>query len=656
MRGSGITVTNADCLRVIGIDLGTTYSSVAYLTGQGPQVIPDCDMVAIPSIVAFQDGEWQVGRLAADRACKYPRTTVFDTKRMLGCSFDMPAIQAARKMWPFPVVRGPDGEILIEIQEGSRIRRYRPYELSAKILAKLKVVAARGMRTAPENVTEAVITVPAYFNDSQRADTKKAAEIAGLKVLGLLSEPAAGALAHGFRHGPAKKKKTVLVFDFGGGTLDLSLVELDGNGVNIQAVSGDTHLGGRDFDEALMRLCLRQFDRTSQARVCKITSEEYHLLRPACEDAKCHLTESTRADVCLRAFREGRDLEVNITRERFARWSHHLLDRIRPPLEEVLEFGGIKASEVDEIITIGGSSLIPAVQDALARFFFPKAPSPDISPLEVVAKGAAIMAGKIKGGSDIPRIQNLEFRDICALSMGVDVVGERMGVVIPAGTRLPATAKRIFETSIHGQAVGRFQVFEGPWLMTKRNRLLGSFEVEGIPAAEAGREQVELTFNIDSDRILTVTAAILSRGTTTSFTVRKTGCLLGTKAIQRIQAQNETEKAIDAREFEEAGRRSWLKLVAENLEKFFANEPNDPTDGKAFLKMVSKRKRGYLLKYLQSRLPDPDGPAPTREEIDLVFGNLRYHLFGYFNDRKGGIPDWLEPYKHEGYIPVDFLA
>jgi molecular chaperone DnaK (HSP70) len=622
---------------VIGIDLGTTYSSVSRLRHYGPELIPDGDKIAIPSIVAFQDGEWQVGRLAADRAWKYPTTTVYDTKLMLGCSFDMPAIQAAKNSWPFPVVRGSDGKIVIEIQEGNQRCPYSPCQLSAKILTKLKELAES---TMPDKVTDAVISVPAYFNDSQRADTMEAATIAGLNVLRLLNEPSAGALAYGFEEDLAGKK-TVLVFDFGGGTLDLSLVELDGDRLSVQAVSGDTHLGGRDFDEVLMRLSLERFDPTGGTTVETITKEECHVLRSACQQAKCNLSESERTEVFIRAF-HGRHFEVNLSRNDFNLRCGHLLARIRPLLEEVLEFGGITAAAVDEIITIGGSTSIPAVRLAI-RDFFGKEPFDGVSPLEAVAKGAAIMAGKIKGKTSIPRIRDLEFRDICPLSIGVDLVGERMSVVIPAGTPLPAIRTAKFGTAIHDQADGRFQVFEGPWSMTKRNRLLGSFQVQGIPPEEAGKEQVEITFSLDSDRILTVTAVIPSQGTTTSsLTVRKTGCLLGTKAIMRIQTQSENEKATDAREFDEAGRRSWLVLLHANLARFFTSTPEDENDRRDFGKMVSQQKRTQLLEFVRGKIQDLDGAAPSREEMTSISEHLCTQLCRYLDDRKRPIPSWLQ--------------
>jgi molecular chaperone DnaK len=509
--------------------------------------------------------------------------------------------------------------------------------------------------TISEEVTEAVITVPAYFNDSQRADTKKAAEIAGLRVLGLVNEPTAGALQYAFEQ-EGEERKTVLVFDFGGGTLDLSLVELEGDRLSVQAVSGDTHLGGRDFDEVLMRLCLERFDPTGGTTVATIEKEECHLLRDACEKAKMDLSRSKQTTVSIRSFHANRVLKVKITRDDFNSRCAHLLARIRPPLEEVLEFGGLTAGEVDEIITISGSSMIPAVHDMVARFFG-KRPFHGVSPLEAVAKSAAIMAGKIKGRTGVPNIQDLEFRDICPLSIGVDIAGEQMSVVIPAGTRLPATKRQTFGTVIHGQDGGRFQVFEGPWLMTKRNRLLGSFEIEGIPPAEAGREQVELTFSLDSDRILTVKAHVVSQGTTTTrLTVRKTGCLLGTKEIQRIKTQSQAEKDADAREFEEAGRRSWLELLAENLEKFFASEPHHAIHGQLFAKLVPAYKRQELRAFVRSKLPGPDEEAPSWDEMADIVDRLLLPLGCYLNCRKGGIPDWLEQPDAEKYTPSLYFA
>jgi molecular chaperone DnaK (HSP70) len=535
---------------ILGIDFGTTYSSVGCFARRGPELVRSGGGTSIPSIVALHDGRWVVGQVAADLAWRYPTTTIYDMKRMLGCSFDMPAIQAAMSSWPFPVSRGDGGEILIDIEESNGVRQYHPYELTAKILARLKQMAEAN---AGEKVSEAVITIPACFNDSQREDMMKAAEIAGLRAR-LVNEPAVGAIADELTR-ESGETRTVLVFDFGGGTLDLSLVELASNCVTVRAVSGDAHLGGRDFDDVLMQLCLARFDPSGRTTVKTITKEQLHLLRMGCENGKRELSDHEETRVVVRAFNSDVHLDVTVTRCEFEAKCQHLLNRIRPALEEVMRFGKIVALQIDEVILIGGSSSIPAVRTIIKRFF--DKPLLLRTPhLEAVAQGATIIAGNMMGRTGIRRIDELQFQDICPLSIGLRCDGDRMKVIIPAGTKLPATVKRRMRTAHRNKTARVFHVYEGPWRMTKRNPRLATFRVESHPAAEAEDERAEITFNLDCNRILTVTAIVVSRGISTDLPVIKTACLGRTPGIERARVQSAVDQSTDEREWEEATRRT----------------------------------------------------------------------------------------------------
>jgi L1 cell adhesion molecule like protein len=533
----------------IGIDFGTTRSSVGYFTRRGPELIRSGGHASIPSVVAFQGNKWEVGEDAADFAWRYPTTTIYDMKRMLGCSFDMPAIRAAMRSWPFRVSRGDAGEILIDIEESNRVHQYHPYELTAKILARLKQMAEA---TTGETVREAVISVPACFGDSQREDMMKAATIAGLEAT-LVNAPAIGAIADEFNIEPGKKK-TVLVFNFGGGTLDLSLIDLTPNCCTVQAVSGDSHLGGRDFDQVLMEFCLERFDPSQRTRVDTITGKQSHLLRTACEMAKRHLSNSETTRVIARAFHDREDFDVRVTRGEFEAKCKHLLDRIHPLMEEVLRFGGIEAEAIDEMILIGGSSRIPAVR-TIIEGLFRKPRLFRIPCLEVVAEGATILAGKIMGRSGFQRIEDVQLLDICPLSIGLRCDGGRMKVIIPTGTKLPATVTKRMRPDHLNAAAPFFHVYEGPWQMTKRNPRLATFRVESRSATEGGDERAEITFNLDSNRILSVTAAVVSGGIRIDLPVRKTTCLRGRRRIEAALVQSEVDQAADAREWNEATRR-----------------------------------------------------------------------------------------------------
>jgi molecular chaperone DnaK (HSP70) len=548
----------AESRPLIGIDLGTTYSSVGCFTRRGPEVIRCIGGTSIPSTVAFQDGRWMVGHVAADLSWRYPTTTIYDMKRMLGCSFDMPAIQAAMSSWPFHLSRGDGGEILIDVQESDGIHQYHPYELIAKIIG---LLMQRAEAKTGERVSEAVISVPACFNDSQREDTMKAAEIAGLKAT-LVNESAVGAIADELAM-EREETRTVLVFNFGGGTLDLVLGDVAPNAFTVRAVSGDAHLGGRDFDEVLMRFGLERFDRRGTLTVETITKSQSHLLRMGCEAAKRKLSHHTTARIIARDFDKEGDLTVRVTRGEFEAECRHLLDRLRPPMEEVLRFGGIRVEAISEVILIGGSSSIPAVRRRIEKFFHRRLSFQD--PLiEGVAEGATIIAGKMWGRSRIPRMPDLHFQDICPLSIGLRSSGGRMKVFIPAGTKLPATVTKRMRNDDPNKVVGLVHVYEGLWRMTTRNPCLAEFRVEGHRPADRGSERLELTFTLDSNRILAVSAAVVSRKATTDLPVRKTGCLMGGPEAGRKRFQNEADQEDDAREWDEATARRASQRPPEN--------------------------------------------------------------------------------------------
>jgi molecular chaperone DnaK (HSP70) len=613
---------------VIGIDYGTTFSFVAYLLPQGPRLVGDGDKCATPSVVAYQDGEWLIGKVAARRAPKSPQTTVYDIKRMIGCRFHMPAIQSCLASWPFPVVEGRDGEILVLIEEGDGIHEYHPYELSAKILSKLKTLAKDAIG---ETVTAAVIAVPTQYTDKQRSEITEAAELAGLTVLSLVDEPTAGAVAYWHERRPAEKK-SVLVFDFGGGTLDVSLVDIDGISCTVRAVGGDPHLGGRDIDELLMQLCLDRFDPSGRTTIERLKPRKHHALRVACEDAKCDLSENLRTSVFVEELDGDRDLDLRITREDLEAKCRGLFDRILKPVEAVLEQGHTRKECIDDIILIGGSSAIPAVKSAIERLLG-KTPFSGLSPLEAVAKGTAIIAGQLTDGRG-----SFAFRDICPLSLGIKLSGGVMSVLIEAGAPLPATGSSKFCISLHNQTSGLCEIFEGPWRMTHRNRLLVSFLVEGIPMAEAGEEQVEVTFHLDRSRILTASAVVLSRGTSTHLKVAKFGSLVETAMMIRTEAERERERAIDEQEARDAENTATLRDLITNLETFFDEET---TRNSKFATEIPPQMRRAILEFVRDELPERMGGAPSQATVMTVFEQVRKDLDRYLSLHRGHFPPWL---------------
>jgi L1 cell adhesion molecule like protein len=624
-------------MTVIGIDLGTTYSSVGRPRLDGVELIPDGDRVGIPSVVAFQDGEWQVGRIAVSRAARYPRTTFFDTKRMLGCSLTMPAIQEAMALWPFPVVSGPDGEILLEVAEGTKRTQYHPWQISAKILEKLKKMAEERLGQA---VRDAVISVPAHFSDAQREETRKAAREAGLNPLRLVNEPAVGAIAYGFETRPPELK-TVLVFDFGGGTLDISVLTIQGKCYTVLAVDGDSHLGGRNIDARLIDFCLKEFGKGGRSTFDPkdpANARKLSQLKARCEDAKIELSDSLRAEVFIEDFHAGRDLDVRIGRADLERKCEDLFDRLVDPIEGALANCDKMVEEIDDIILLGGSSLIPRVKEILTRFFG-KTPYPGINPLEAVARGATIMAVASVSGGEFPDFQSVTCQDICPLALGVKIEGERMSVIIRAGAKLPVPPQSgTFYTVRHNQTSIAFNVYEGPWLMVRRNRKLGSFTVDGIPPAEAEEEQVKVQITVERDGVLHATARVVSGTKETTLVVQKTGSLFSAGRVKRTVAEREAEKEADIREYDEATRKTTIEGMAINFRQFMEQELSK---GAVFARYLPLSERQRLQSLIDQLLPATLGRIPTNEQIEAVRVHLRNGIRKYVTLKKNGMPAWL---------------
>jgi L1 cell adhesion molecule like protein len=454
-----------------------------------------------------------------------------------------------------------------------------------------------------------------------------------------VNEPTAGAIAYGFES-QIEEQKTVLVFDFGGGTLDVSLLAMEGTSYTVRAVSGDTHLGGRDIDELVVRFCLTRFDPSGEMTIESLSPRKRHCLRAACEEAKCDLSGSTRANVFLENFHADGDLDVTITRDELEEMCSQLFDRILQPVEEVLERGETTKTEIDEVIMIGGSSMIPAVRGLIERFF-DKSLFQRVSPLEAVTKGATIMASKIKGSDEIPEIAQLDVCEICPVSLGVEDTAHRMWVVIPAGSRLPAMASTTLVPSVHNQTSLRLSLYEGPWHMSKRNQALGSFEASGIPPAEAQEEVMKVTFALDLDGILTATAVVVSNGATTSLTVMKTGRLKETGKVKRTAEERESEKAIDQQEYGEAWRQVCLENLAKNLGTFFNEEPSKNPE---FDQLVSHEMQTELLELVRGAMSAGTGQIPSAEMVTKVFDQVQETLRTYMTDHRKGIPAWLTWY------------
>jgi molecular chaperone DnaK (HSP70) len=406
----------------------------------------------------------------------------------------------------------------------------------------------------------------------------------------------------------------------------------------VQAVSGDPHLGGRDFGERLMEFCLEKFGLSGSLELVALDPRKKHILKTCCEEAKCGLSDSQRADVFIENFHGGRDLDVRITRTDFEAKCQDLFDRILGPIEEVLEYADKKVQDIDDIILIGGTSSIPRVKQILTQFF-EREPFPRVNPLEAVAKGATMFAIACTGGQDLPDIRDIECYDICTLPLGTDIVGDRMWVMIERGRRLPAESETSYSAAVHNQTSLTFDVYEGPWKMNKRNRKLGSFTVTGIPAAEAGEEPVQVKFNLDRDGILNVTGRVVSRGTTSTLTVTKTAHLFSTQRVKRTLEQREAEKIIDAREYDEAMRSTTIENLAENFRIFLEQELKKNNE---FNDYVPFTQRERLQRIVDDLLPSKLRRIPTMDQINTARIELQNGVRRYLTLKRNGIPSWLK--------------
>jgi molecular chaperone DnaK len=487
--------------KVIGIDLGTTNSCVAVMEGGEPIVIANAEgNRTTPSMVAFaESGERLVGQQAKRQAVTNPENTLFAIKRLIGRKYDSDAVRKDIEISPFKIINADNGDAWVE----ARDKKYSPPEISAMILQKMKKTAEDYLGEA---VTEAVITVPAYFNDSQRQATKDAGKIAGLEVLRIINEPTAAALAYGMEK---KGEEKVAVFDLGGGTFDISILELGDGVFEVKSTNGDTFLGGEDFDQHIIDYVAAEFkkDQGIDLRGDKMALQR---LKEACEKAKCELSSSMETDINLpfiTADQSGpKHMNIKLTRAKLESICTSLLDRLVGPCRTALKDAGLSASDIDEVLLVGGMSRMPAVQSRVQEIFN-KAPNKGVNPDEVVAIGAAIQGGVLKGD-----VKDVLLLDVCPLSLGIETLGGVMTKLIEKNTTIPCKKSQIFSTAADNQPAVSVHVLQGEREIASGNKTIGRFELVGIPAAPRGVPQVEVTFDIDANGILHVAAKDLGTG------------------------------------------------------------------------------------------------------------------------------------------------
>jgi molecular chaperone DnaK len=539
--------------KIIGIDLGTTNSVVAIMEGKEPRIITNEEGGRLtPSVVAFDDkGEVLVGQIARRQAITNPENTVFSVKRFMGRRFD--EVETERSRMPFKVVKGPGGEAVIEI----RGKKYSAPEISARILQKLKRAAEEFLG---QKVTEAVITVPAYFNDAQRQATKDAGKIAGLEVKRIVNEPTAAALAYGLDKG---KDHIIAVYDFGGGTFDISVLEVGDNVVEVVATHGDTHLGGDDIDQAVMEHLLKEFRKETGIDIAK-DPMVVQRLREAAEKAKIELSSVMETEINLpfiTADAAGpKHMLHRLTRSTLEQIMTPFIERTMEPVRKCLSDAKMSPQEIDEVVLVGGSTRIPMAQEAV-RKLFGKEPNRSVNPDEVVALGAAVQGGVLSG-----EVKDVVLLDVTPLSLGLETLGGITTVLIPRNTTIPTRKSELFSTAADNQTSVEVHVVQGERELARDNRTLGRFHLDGLPPAPRGRPQIEVSFDIDANGIVTVAAKDQATSKAQHITITA-GTGLSKDDVERMIKDAEAHAADDHRRRELIEERNRLDTLVYGLEK-----------------------------------------------------------------------------------------